>query len=489
MAETSSAAAAELIDNVAWSLQYKEYFDQLNKRSEAQARELTPQEQEERQKIQEGRLHNIFSREVKRVKLNVEGHSHTNSDFLLNEFDFSKVYTIADACQVAQQGVQNIEDLGIVEEADILVDTVDDPDELAMTINVKEVSSRGTMEIGVENNSSNELCGNVGWKFKNVLGNAETLKATASIGKGAGFTSSPSSSFNLEFFKPRAFSSKATISYNLFREARDRSLNSSCFVDVKGGDATYTTPDKNHAVTYGLQFREMQPTGREVPGQGYKGASASIQGECNEPSLKSSIRYAFVKDKRDNSIIPTMGHAFTASAELAGLGGDAQFLKLEGAASYHKTILDKCTANMGIRGGLISPLGRYCSLFSDKITRICDRVRCGGDLISRGYKDGIGPRDEHDYLDGELIVSAGLSATGVITDTPLYWHGFLTATGGSLGPNLMANCLRETRVSVGASVVLPIGGGRLELGLMHPLRKLPGDQIYRMFWGFGMEFL
>lgn len=489
MAETSSAAAAELIDSVGWSLQYKEYLDQLNQRAEEQARELTPQEQEERQKIQEKRLHNIFSREVKRVKLNVEGHTHTNTEFLLNEFDFTEVHTIADACQQAQKGVSNIESLGIVEEADILVDTVDDPEELAMTINVKEVDRRRSMEIGFEHNSINELCGNVGLKFKNVLGNAETLTATASLGKGAGFTSSPSTSFNFEFFKPRAFSSKATLSYNLFRNRRDRSLKSSCLVDAKGADATYTTPDKTHAFTYGIEFREMLPMDRDSNEQGYKGASGAIMGECNEPSLKSSIRYAFVHDKRDNRVIPTMGHALSASAELAGLGGDAQFVKMEGAASYHKAILDKCTVNMGIRGGLIAPLGKYSKLFSDNKTRICDRVLCGGDLISRGYKYGIGPRQEHDYLDSDLTVSAGISATGAITDTPLYWHGFLTATGGSIGSNLVNKCLRKTRVSLGASVVLPIGGGRLELGLMHPLTAVDGDQINRMFWGFGMEFL
>jgi len=489
MAETSSAAAAELIDSVGWSLQYKEYFDQLNQRAEEEARELTPQEQEERQKIQESRLHNIFSREVKRVKLNVEGNTHTNTEFLHNEFDFSKVYTIADACQQAQKGVSSIESLGIVEEADILVDTVDDPEELAMTINVKEIERRSSMEIGVEHNSINELCGNVGLKFKNVLGNAETLTATASLGKGADFISSPSSSFNLEFFKPRAFGSKATLSYNLFRNGRDRSLKSSCFVDAKGADATYTTTDKNHAFSYGIEFREVVPKDRVKPEPEYEGPSGAIMGECNEPSLKSSIRYSFVHDKRDNRVIPTMGHAFSASAELAGLGGDAQFVKMEGAASYHTAILDKCTVNMGIRGGLIAPLGKYFNWFSDKKTRICDRVLCGGDLISRGYKNGIGPRDKDDYLDSDLSISAGISATGAITDTPLYWHGFLTATGGSLGSNLLRDCLHKSRVSLGASVVLPIGGGRLELGVMQPLGNVSGDQFNRMFWGFGMEFL
>merc|ERR1719320_882065 len=187
----------------------------------------------------------------------------------------------------------------------------------------------------------------------------------------------------------------------------------------------------------------------------YKGPSPSIIDEGNTPVVKSSLRYTFMRDERDNKAIPTKGHAISVSAEFAGLGGDVQFIKANGAASYHYPLNYGYTLNLGLCGGLITPLGSILGfMFSDKQTRVCDRITCGGQLISRGYQQGIGPRDNQDCLNADLSLSGGVSVTGEIKDKSLYWHCFLTASGGSLlsksrGSDLLWNCMRDARYSVG----------------------------------------
>jgi len=489
MVEASSAESTELTEDVTWSLQYKDYFDHLNRRAEAKAEEghLTPQEQAERGEIQQSRLHDILSREVKRVRLNVEGHNRTNTSFLIGEFDFTEVKTIADACEEAQHGVQNIESFGIVNEANILIDSSDDPEVLDVTIKLKEVNRLDTLEVKAEHTSS-DVSQSVGWKVRNLLGNAETLRASGkfstepSIGIGSSFLGRTSIGLNLDFFKPRAFGTKATINFNLFKALRNCSIKSLNLVDTSGSNITYTSPNREHSLTYGLESRVYGSENRTSNNDG-TGVSP--------PVVKSFLRYAFERDTRDSKVIPGSGHLISASAEVAGLGGNVQFVKAETAASYHRPWENLFTINLGVRGGLIIPLG---SIFSDADTktRFCDRIPCGGALISRGWHQG---GDGCDYMNGDLCASAGVSATGPVSNSPLFWHGFLGATSGSLHSqakplsNLFSTFLNRARVSVGASLVFPLGTGRLEVGVAHSIIGDRIDAFSRIFWGFGIHFL
>jgi outer membrane protein assembly factor BamA len=486
MGKSSAAESTELTEDLTWSLQYKDYFDHLNRRAEAKAEEgqLTPQEQLERGEIQKTRLHDILAREVKQVRLNVQGQTRTNTSFLIGEFDFTQVKTIADACKEAQHGVQNIESFGIVNEANILIDSSDDPGVLDVTIKLKEVNRLDTLEVKAEHTSS-DVSGNVGWKVRNVLGNAETLSASGklstepSIGIGSSFLGRSSIGLNLDFFKPRAFGTTATINFNLFKALRNCSINSSYFVHASGSNVTYTSPDRKHSLTYGLEHRNSNT--------GSSGVSP--------PVVKSFLRYAFERDTRDSKVIPSRGHILSAAAEIAGFGGNVQFVKAETAASYHQPWENLFTINVGARGGIIIPLGNIFS-GADTKTRFCDRIPCGGALISRGWQQGaIGPRDQCDYMNGDLCASAGVSATGPVSNSPLFWHGFVGATSGSLHSettprsNLLSTFFNRARVSAGASLVFPLGTGRLEVGVAQSIIGDRIDTFSRFFWGFGIHFL
>lgn len=429
-------------------------------------------------------MHDILSREVKRVRLNVEGHTRTNTSFLIGEFDFTEVKTIADACEEAQHGVQNIESFGIVNEANILIDSSDDPEVLDVTIKLKEVNRLDTLEVKAEHTSS-DVSQNVGWKVRNLFGNAETLRASGrlstepSIGIGSSFLGRTSIGLNLDIFKPRAFGTKATINLNLFKALRNCSIKSSYLVHTSGSNVTYTSPDREHSLTYGLENRSSNTEGTGV----------------SPPVVKSFLRYAFERDTRDSKVIPGTGHLISASAEVAGFGGNVQFVKAETAASYHRPWENLFTLNFGVRGGLIIPLGNILS-DADTKTRFCDRIPCGGALISRGWQQGaIGPRDQCDYMNGDLCASAGVSATGPVSNSPLFWHGFLGATSGSLHSeatsrsNLFSTFLNRARVSVGASLVFPLGTGRLEVGVAQSIIGDRIDAFSRIFWGFGIHFL
>jgi outer membrane protein insertion porin family len=53
------------------------------------------------------------------------------------------------------------------------------------------------------------------------------------------------------------------------------------------------------------------------------------------PSTKTSLKYIFKDDSRNDPILPTSGSLFHYSTEVAGLFGDVQFVKAEVSAQRH----------------------------------------------------------------------------------------------------------------------------------------------------------
>jgi outer membrane protein insertion porin family len=122
--------------------------------------------------------------------------------------------------------------------------------------------------------------------------------------------------------------------------------------------------------------------------------------------LKSSISHTFVRDRRDDSFLPTKGYHLRLTQELSGVGslGDTKFFKNEIEASVAhqygggeilrdeegniKAVAPGYVLSLSARGGLLATL-------NDKEASITDRFMLGGPLSIRGFRTcGIGPRDK-----------------------------------------------------------------------------------------------
>lgn len=127
-------------------------------------------------------------------------------------------------------------------------------------------------------------------------------------------------------------------------------------------------------------------------------------------SLKSSISHTFVRDRRDDMLLPTKGYYLRFTQELAGVGklGDTKYLKHEVEASIArqhgggeilrdenglaKAIAPGIVLSLNVRGGLLATL-------NDKEANISDKFMLGGPLSIRGFRTcGVGPRDKSMYF-------------------------------------------------------------------------------------------
>ena len=129
----------------------------------------------------------------------------------------------------------------------------------------------------------------------------------------------------------------------------------------------------------------------------------------NERSdITSLIGYSFNWDRRNDPIAPTGGFDLSLSQDLAGIGGDVQYLRTEASGATYRGIFPGVRASVRLSGGVIEPLG------DDDSIRINNRFFRGGSTF-RGFDvAGIGPRVIDTLADsnGEITDIKSLNSLG-----------------------------------------------------------------------------
>jgi len=452
---------------------------------------------------QDRRMFDMLNTVVNEFRLQIKGNKRTDEHFIAEHFDFSEVVTTGDCILSLEQIRGKLMSYQIFSDLQIEVDRGDQPNQLDITVDVTEKDSIHGGSVGVETNQRDVL-GKAGWGLKNIGGRAESLTFEMS-GGGANANSlnqfplfSTTQKYNATFKKPRIMSTDFSMLAQVFSKTENHTRNSSYNENIEGVTCAFVDDSYRHRFGYHCEFRMVQPTARDEDSR----PSPSILFEGREPSLKSSIFYSYINDKRQNMPIPTSGFYRMFNFELAGLGGNVEFLKMQSMFSWHWPFLFG-VFNLGIQTGFISPLrkivrnvneGLASNWFSDKRTRINDRLQIGGRLLARGYEYGqIGDKDEGDYLNGDALLVAGGSFSFPIGTTGLAGHLFATAgnvkvrTNKSLQEDL-TSLVVDSRTSMGASLVIPFPIGRLEVGMALPMRQKEKDPFSRLFWGFDINF-
>lgn len=119
-------------------------------------------------------------------------------------------------------------------------------------------------------------------------------------------------------------------------------------------------------------------------GQGTFMRDAACINEIDE--LTSLLGYTFSWSNTNNPFEPTRGFDFSISQDLAGLGGDARFLRSTATFAAHRGITKGVRATLRLQGGGIFAFG------DDESLRINNRFFRGGQDF-RGFNvAGLGPR-------------------------------------------------------------------------------------------------
>ena len=108
--------------------------------------------------------------------------------------------------------------------------------------------------------------------------------------------------------------------------------------------------------------------------------------DSERSDLASIVGYTFNWDRRNDPLTPTGGFDFSLSQDIAGLGGDVQYLRTEVTGATYRGIFKGVRASVRLSGGIIEPFG------NDDSIRINNRFFKGGTSF-RGFDvAGLGPR-------------------------------------------------------------------------------------------------
>ena len=323
------------------------------------------------------------------------------------------------------------------------------------------------------------------------------LNTTASLSVDASLSSLIAHSLNLRYTLPLGGERGWIFSAEAVKQMNDYTFASSFTEAATGFRFAVSIP--KHTIGFDAHLRDIFPS---IASTGCRLMASEQVRRMPLRSIKTSVNYKFLLDtverKSAANAHPIAGSRFSFLADVSGLFGDVNALKLDSAWTSHQTILTKGLVwHRRIAGGIIAPSRR-------SPTPIQDRFFLGGtneeSSCFRGFSmRSMGPAGKristgnpkkndklYDHLGGDVYVSIGNSVS-----FPIYCkdnidvRGFIFAQAGSLVPSLHArvgsDLAKNVRASVGFGAVVPIGGvGTVELTIGKPVYGMTQSDYQQM---------
>ena len=369
---------------------------------------------------------------------------------------------------------QRIGNLGFFDKVDLQPGDGSTLDRSVLTVEVNEIPT-GELSFGAGVSSTDGLLGDVAIRERNLLGQGQDLRL--------GFTiSSLRQEVDLSFTEPYFLDRNLAAGFDLFRRTLDLQDESSFERETSGVvlRAGYPLLDRlRHSVSYGLRTDEVSHV--------LVTASRFIA-QQEGTTTTSTVAQALEYDLRDSRIDPTEGYFARVEQEIAGLGGDAKYLKHALTYGYYYPLEDEWVLSTLARAGHI--VG-----FDDDYVRIVDRFFLGGRTLRGFDPSGVGPRDQWtgDALGGNVFYSV----TGELS-FPLGFAKDLNLRGavftdiGSLaktddiGPGILDE--GSPRVSIGTGINFRSPLGPIRLDFSRALLKEDFDRTETFRFSFGTRF-
>eukprot|EP00752_Nemacystus_decipiens_P010481 g9338.t1 len=430
--------------------------------------------------------------------------------------DAYEAKTVGDVYGGLVEGAHKLEGTGLFESIQVSMDAVEDKggslDQTDVTITVKEKNwyllQSGATTAGTKGNlDASELSNlrySVAGALKNALGHGEMLD----MGYNSPIAGQEGHTVSAKLFLPSLFRAPVTGTLEAIMDTVDLTKFCSLLEHRRGVTATARTLDGKHALAAEMGLRDLSP--RRHPEVPYAyAASLGVVADAARPSTKTSLKYTYTEDERDDSFVPSVGSYLQASVEGAGLMGDTSFAKGMLELQHHipllgvamgPEIVGPISLSLCASGGAIRPFGP-----SNRKTFFSDRFNLGGPMTLRGFPFyGAGPRAPKeeggckggDALGGDIRYTASASL-GFPFPVPAMattgWRGYLFANLGNLTTwdTPLRHYGRDTRVSVGVAAAWNLlGVGRLEINYAKVLRRSQRD-LHRerpLQFGFGVSF-
>ncbi len=273
----------------------------------------------------------------------IKGNTRTKNNVILQELRVQS----GDPYNITRinRSKQRIQNLGFFDKVEIQTKRIGNSDKVVLEVEVKERKT-GELNLGVGYSTVDRASFNIGLKERNLMGTGHELGIAA---RKSQYGSSASVSYTKPYFMGRPIK----VGSDLFIQESDSRY--SVVYDQKSQGATLragylVTEYLGHNFNYSINDQSINNV--------HPLASASIK-SLEGSFLTSSVGQSFNYDKRDDVRDTREGYFISLGQEFAGIGGDIEYLKYVGSASFYQPVYNRnFVFKLLAHGGYIDGLGQ-----------------------------------------------------------------------------------------------------------------------------------
>ncbi len=369
------------------------------------------------------------------------------------------------------------------------------PDKINLIVVVQEKST-GKISFSVGYSTAEQVIGSVELSERNLLGRGQYMKLNTTL-------SFKRQQVDFSFTEPYFMGMPISTGVDVFATKTDNKSTSS-----------YRSTNIGGALRVGFKLDEYSSVGfkytlayRDVSGIDEEHASPAIIAQEGS-SIKSSIGATYTWDDLDSPIRPTLGFRGQLESELAGLGGDTYYGRVEAHGwyflpLYEESIILKLEGNAG-----------HIEAFNGKDVPLQDRFFKGSESFRGFAQSGVGPRqngndDNTDAIGAQSyaigtaeltfpvglpeqwgIEGAAFTDFGTVFGTPedSVVKGVAPCDVGSGTKNCTVFDTMAFRASVGAGLIWQSPFGPLRFEVAYPIMKAKYDETEWFRFSIGSRF-
>jgi outer membrane protein insertion porin family len=420
-------------------------------------------------------------------RIEIHGNTRTRDYVIRREFDIAE----GDAYNKAliDRAERRLKNLNYFKTVKISSKPGSVPDRVVLDVDVEDQST-GEFTVSGGYSTTDGVLAEVKAGENNFMGTGQVLKASVSYGQyaqNADFSASD----------PYFLGSHVSAGIDIFAKQTDSSYYQSYGSDIYGATLQFGTPINEQV---GVQWRYSISQQNITLDPASLAAAPSLpiqQAALAGPQWVSAVGDTITYNTLDNTKNPTSGISAQVSQDLAGLGGDVDFLRTTEDVRYYQKINDDLVGMVRAQGGYITGWGGQQVPLIDSFF--------GGPSLVRGFApDGFGPRDltpgtTMDNVGGSMywattveLQSAipgvpqeyGLKASAFVDSGSVFSYGGPTTFPGSTQSMQLANA-NILRSSVGVGLTWGSPFGALTVSYAVPITKAPYDVLQPLGFSAG----
>lgn len=429
-------------------------------------------------------------------RIEIRGNNRTRDYVIRREFDISE----GDAFNqvLITRAKRRLERLDFFAQVNISTSQGSQPDQVVLLVDVVEkstgeLSAGGGYTTGSAADSGFSVEGSIA--ERNFLGRGQSIRFSVAGGRNA-------RDYTLSFTEPYFLGRRISAGFDIYRQSRRFTNYES---EATGGTIRFGLPI-TEALTTQIAYNLVRETYEYRSNCDTNGDGTISVGECNispvlqtaiedfSPWIRSSVTGSVTYNTIDNIQSPREGIFANVATEVAGLGGDAQFVKVTARGSYYHLLSEELDVV-----GLLSAGGGHISGFGSNDLRVFDHFQ-NNDRMIRGFKyNGIGPYDNstssQDHLGGTTYLNASAEVQFPIPIIPesVGFRGATFADAATLfGNDLSGGDIQGTdmewRASVGVGLIWASPFGPLRIDYAVPVLKEDTDRVQNINFGISTRF-